>query len=283
MEKGTCKLCLLDADLCDSHYVPRATYKYSRAKQLKTPHPVVVSGDTARQGTDQARDYVFCKECENRFRVNRETWVLANIPHDYGEPFPLHAALRTATPSIVESGRALIPGRTSHGFDTDKLIYFGASIFWRGAAHQWKLDGSDLPRVDLGCSYQEALRLFLLGKAPFPADVFLTVMLWRYQNVPPAASAFVNCDDVIQELTAATPYPTLRDSILLRTLERGADSIHAHLKRLLSEYIRYYHEDRTHLGLGKGTPSGRTRTIASGHVVSHVRLGGLHHRYDRAA
>src|SRR5713226_1310916 len=34
-----------------------------------------------------------------------------------------------------------------------------------------------------------------------------------------------------------------------------------HLKRRLSEYIRYYHEDRTHLGLGKGTPDGRTRTI----------------------
>jgi hypothetical protein len=56
-----------------------------------------------------------------------------------------------------------------------------------------------------------------------------------------------------------------------------------HLKRLLSEYIRYYHEDRTHLGLGKGTPDGRTRTVASGHVLSHMRLGGLHHRYDRAA
>ena len=56
-----------------------------------------------------------------------------------------------------------------------------------------------------------------------------------------------------------------------------------HLKRLLAEYIRYYHEDRTHLGLGKGTPDGRTRTIASGHVLAHVRLGGLHHRYDRAA
>src|SRR3981189_897271 len=56
-----------------------------------------------------------------------------------------------------------------------------------------------------------------------------------------------------------------------------------HLKPLLSEYIRYYHEDRTHLGLGKGTPDGRTCTIVSGHVLSHVRLGGLHHRYDRAA
>src|ERR1700737_4946331 len=56
-----------------------------------------------------------------------------------------------------------------------------------------------------------------------------------------------------------------------------------HLKRRLSEYIRYYHEDRMHLGLGTAPPDGRTRTIASGHVVSHVRLGGLHHRYDRAA
>jgi hypothetical protein len=44
-----------------------------------------------------------------------------------------------------------------------------------------------------------------------------------------------------------------------------------------------YHEDRTHLGLGKGAPDGRTRTIVSGRVLSHVRLGGLHHRYDQAA
>jgi transposase InsO family protein len=56
-----------------------------------------------------------------------------------------------------------------------------------------------------------------------------------------------------------------------------------HLKRLLSEYIRYYHEDRTHLGLGKGTPNGRSRSIASGSILSQERLGGLHHRYDRAA
>src|SRR5258707_3885026 len=39
--------------------------------------------------------------------------------------------------------------------------------------------------------------------------------------------ALVNCDDVIQEITAAIPYPTLRDSILPRTRERGADRTHA--------------------------------------------------------
>jgi transposase InsO family protein len=55
------------------------------------------------------------------------------------------------------------------------------------------------------------------------------------------------------------------------------------LKRLLSEYVRYHHEDRTHLGLEKGTPDGRIRSVASGGVLSRVRLGGLHHRYNRAA
>jgi putative transposase len=56
-----------------------------------------------------------------------------------------------------------------------------------------------------------------------------------------------------------------------------------HLKRLLSEYTRYYHEDRTHLGLRKETPAGRVRCATKGRVVSQERLGGLHHRYDRAA
>jgi len=56
-----------------------------------------------------------------------------------------------------------------------------------------------------------------------------------------------------------------------------------HLKRLLSDYVRYYHEDRTHLGLKKETPAGRFRSTGQGAVVSQTRLGGLHHRYDRAA
>jgi len=56
-----------------------------------------------------------------------------------------------------------------------------------------------------------------------------------------------------------------------------------HLKRLLADYVGYYHGDRTHLGLGKGTSCSRIRSIASGRILAHERLGGLHHRYDRAA
>jgi transposase InsO family protein len=59
-----------------------------------------------------------------------------------------------------------------------------------------------------------------------------------------------------------------------------------HLRRLLNEYVGYYHEDRTHLGLGKDTPGRRipASVPSSGHkVVSSPRLGGLNHRYTVAA
>lgn len=58
-----------------------------------------------------------------------------------------------------------------------------------------------------------------------------------------------------------------------------------HLRRLLSEYVRYYHVDRTHLGLGKDTPTPRARVErgCGSQILSVPRLGGLHHRYDSAA
>jgi len=58
-----------------------------------------------------------------------------------------------------------------------------------------------------------------------------------------------------------------------------------YLKRLMNEYVSYYHEDRTHLRLGKETPADRKALNARtrGTVISMARLGGLHHRYDRAA
>jgi putative transposase len=60
-----------------------------------------------------------------------------------------------------------------------------------------------------------------------------------------------------------------------------------HLLRLLRDYVAYYHDDRTHLGLAKATPANRpsqTRPVGDAGVVALPRLGGLHHRYEwRAA
>jgi transposase InsO family protein len=59
-----------------------------------------------------------------------------------------------------------------------------------------------------------------------------------------------------------------------------------HMKRLMTEYLRYYHHDRTHLGLAKETPVERKKEASprvSSRVVSTPRLGALHHRYRLAA
>ena len=55
-----------------------------------------------------------------------------------------------------------------------------------------------------------------------------------------------------------------------------------HLRRILKEYLAYYHRSRTHLGLEKDTPETRAiQTQNVGPVVSEPVLGGLHHRYFR--
>jgi len=57
-----------------------------------------------------------------------------------------------------------------------------------------------------------------------------------------------------------------------------------HLRRVLKEYLAYYHGSRTHLGLEKDTPETRaTQTQDVEAVVSKPILGGLHHRYFRDA
>lgn len=57
-----------------------------------------------------------------------------------------------------------------------------------------------------------------------------------------------------------------------------------HLRRVLKEYLIYYHEHRTHLGLDKDAPTIReVQSRDSGNVIALPFLGGLQHRYTRRA
>jgi len=57
-----------------------------------------------------------------------------------------------------------------------------------------------------------------------------------------------------------------------------------HLKRILTSYVDYYHDARTHLSLAKDTPDGRSvQLVGKGRVIALKRVGGLHHLYTRMA
>jgi putative transposase len=57
-----------------------------------------------------------------------------------------------------------------------------------------------------------------------------------------------------------------------------------HLRRLLSTYIDYYHQTRTHLSLDKDCPDPRpVMPPRIGRVVAIPQVNGMHYRYERLA
>jgi putative transposase len=57
-----------------------------------------------------------------------------------------------------------------------------------------------------------------------------------------------------------------------------------HLRRILTRYLAYYHQARTHLALDKDAPDPRPIELpVIGKIVQVPEVGGLHHRYVRQA
>jgi transposase InsO family protein len=57
-----------------------------------------------------------------------------------------------------------------------------------------------------------------------------------------------------------------------------------HLRGILRESVRYYNESRPHLSLNRNAPVPRSiEPPAPGAVLAVPEVGGLHHRYTRAA
>jgi putative transposase len=57
-----------------------------------------------------------------------------------------------------------------------------------------------------------------------------------------------------------------------------------HLRRILRDYIDYYRNSRPHQALERNSPTPREiEAPEKGKVIAIPQVGGLHHRYRRAA
>jgi len=177
MPTGTCRLCHKhDVDLRDSHFISSGFYKLARDGTRANPNPVLVSESVSIVSSDQATDYLLCTECEGRFNAGGEDWILKNCWRSESE-FMLRAALLATTPSPLSiPGFTIFEGVAAAANEPDKLAYFAASIFWRGAAHDWIFMRQKPKRLGLG-PYEEQLRSYLLGNAVFPEDAVLVVAI----------------------------------------------------------------------------------------------------------
>jgi transposase InsO family protein len=82
-----------------------------------------------------------------------------------------------------------------------------------------------------------------------------------------------------------SPYvERLIGSIRRECLDRVIVFNAAHLIRILTAYFEYYHESRAHLSLDRNAPvPRRVEHPSEGKVIAIPQVGGLHHRYTRAA
>ena len=89
----------------------------------------------------------------------------------------------------------------------------------------------------------------------------------------------------MQSTAQANPYAErLIGSIRHECLDHVIVLGDRHLRRVLTAYLTYYHEARTHLSLEKDSPTlRRVQGTTEGRVVALAEVGGLHHRYERRA
>src|ERR1700728_4711680 len=126
MPVGTCKLCLRDRELCDSHFLPKAVYR--RFRKGSNRRPVVMTRNLVIASDRQVHDYLLCSECEQRFSV-AERYVIPLMAGDGG--FPMREKLN-GQPALPAGPYLRFAGKQV-GLDTNKLAYFAVSMVWRAA------------------------------------------------------------------------------------------------------------------------------------------------------
>jgi hypothetical protein len=197
---GRCALCLRNnVELQQSHLLPAGTYRLQRGDPSRpgNPNPLQISTGKAVQTSYQQRANLLCFECEQRFNRKGENWIFANciqraMPDSQpfpinSETFPFLAELYKTQP-LIPIANAVSVYSTSHLAQArEALVYFAASMVWRGSVFPWNEDGSYPVRLG---RYAEELRLFLMDEKPFPEEASLAVtvrapsIIWKHTHAP---------------------------------------------------------------------------------------------------
>jgi hypothetical protein len=179
---GMCALCLQpNSELQKSHLFPAAAYKRLRDPISSNPNPLWTTHKFAVQTSSQTQDYLLCWTCEQTLRANGEDWVMQNCWHRDGS-FPLQEALERATPYQVSSWSRLYHATEIPSIQVDRLAYFGASIFWRASAHNWRTGKTKGSTKGLLGPYENDFREYLLGKQHFPESAALWVAVTQTED-----------------------------------------------------------------------------------------------------
>ena len=174
MATGICKLCLLEKDLQQSHFVGAGLYRIADKRG-----GAVVKTQKLFLGTDkQIRDYVLCRECEQLFNKKGEDYVMRLVKQDSGN-FPLLELLSKHKPIATGPNSGDRFSGAEIGLDMEKIAYYGLSMFWRAAVHTWpiRVQGQVTGGGKLSADDLEGMRKYLQGESGWPSGIVLQVIV----------------------------------------------------------------------------------------------------------
>lgn len=177
-----CALCREPKRLRESHYLPAGLYRLAQTPS-SNPHPVLISGTQWHPLAFQSRAFVLCSDCESRFDRGGESWMLRHCCR--GGRFRLRELLMQHPPQETDGDNSK---HAANRTVEQRLTYFAASVFWRGAVYRWPI-GRDFSQLLQFGPFEEPLRLYLLGRSTFPSSAALIVCVSNRAN-PPLASSY---------------------------------------------------------------------------------------------
>jgi hypothetical protein len=168
---ATCPLCNDPSSrpIVCSHLMPAALYSMTREKDTGNSRLIVLTSKTTTPTDKQIQEDLLCLRCENLLNKNGETYALSQVHN--GTTFPLLDRLKVAMPLHSGFGVEKFSG-DSVGIATDKLAHFALGLFWKASAHVWHAHDGSVIHHSLG-TYEEPVRRYLRGEAPFPPDLTL--------------------------------------------------------------------------------------------------------------
>jgi len=136
--------------------------------------PHVLTAKERKPSSHQVKDYVLCRECEQRLSKRGEDYVMRLVTKRTGE-FPLLEMLNSISTPVKTAKRAAYSAADTPTIDRARIAYFALSVFWRASVHTWEQESGEKVHIDLGKKYNEEIRRYLMGETSLPKNATLLV------------------------------------------------------------------------------------------------------------
>jgi hypothetical protein len=157
--------------------MPKSIYRIiARIFQPHDSAPVWASKSqkSAYYSNAQITKKLLCGACEDRFNKHGEKYVVGRCMRNL-QTFELKKLLDSSSPSIHVNEFSFFNPKDISKLNSEKFIYFAASIVWRATVADWGND--DIANLEnaIPDEFKRSLQQYLLNKEEFPRNIYVTV------------------------------------------------------------------------------------------------------------